>query len=240
VRLQLCLPSRRLLIVLVALVLVAVAGALRPATRAQNSGKQWHSAGGLQEWRANYAAALLSGGRLLVVGSDKFGVGAGGVIVDPTANSWAIGPPTRELRFQQTATRLEDGRVLVTGGASRSGLAPSATEVFQGPRPGGLPISAVQMRRNRAGEWQLVVRGKHRGWHRPRSAGADPSDGLVARALADDQGALGPEAALGLMRPGCTGARAPEPNRFIERRRAGPVIPRATTERGARAARSSG
>lgn len=81
-------------------------------------------AGRLSQARTNHAATRLSDGRVLVVG------GAGGAnadtslssaeVFDPRRGAWTTVASLRRSRTGLTATTLEDGRVLVTGGETRS------------------------------------------------------------------------------------------------------------------------
>ena len=72
--------------------------------------------------RAECGSALLSDGRLLVVGGfDVPGTGKllpSAEIYDPAVGAWSSAGDMTAGRFEFKATLLADGRVLVTGGAA--------------------------------------------------------------------------------------------------------------------------
>lgn len=75
--------------------------------------------------RAGHTATALLDGRVLVVGgtapaadgSSRFEALASAEVFDPKKNAWAAVGPLAEARNGHTATRLDDGSVLVIGGA---------------------------------------------------------------------------------------------------------------------------
>ncbi|MEP6639592.1 MAG: kelch repeat-containing protein [Chloroflexota bacterium] len=84
----------------------------------------WTATGNMTMLRASPSATLLDDGRVLVAGG--FGKdGASAELYDPATGTWAATGSMAQARADgQTATRLQDGRVLVTGDPS------SAAELF--------------------------------------------------------------------------------------------------------------
>ena len=86
----------------------------------------WTPAGRMSVARTEHTATLLADGRVLVIGGASPSepgattvVGAPSAdIYDPGTNSWSATAPMRVARFDHSATRLRDGRVLVVGGAT--------------------------------------------------------------------------------------------------------------------------
>lgn len=86
----------------------------------------WMPAGRMAVARTEHTATLLADGRVLVAGGasppgpDATTVAAGATaeIYDPNTNSWSPAGAMGVARFDHSATRLRDGRVLVVGGAS--------------------------------------------------------------------------------------------------------------------------
>src|ERR1700722_819446 len=96
--------------------------------------------------RMLHTATLLNDGRVLIVGGDA-GIGnltsspvptsgtgsqilASAELYDPASNSFASVESMATARFEHTATRLNDGRVLVVGGANSTTLALLSTEIY--------------------------------------------------------------------------------------------------------------
>lgn len=108
--------------------------------------------------RTRHTATLLPDGRVLVVGGLSLVVGESGLIpsvapdaeiYDPRASSWSISAPMGFDRFDQTATLLADGRVLVAGG--RGDLATfNSTEIYDATNDRW--ISAAPMGARRYGQ----------------------------------------------------------------------------------------
>ncbi len=95
---------------------------------------QWTTTAPMSIGRIGHSATTLRDGRVLVAGGTSRGPsGASGgqtirpdasaEIFDPSANTWKATAPMRTARFEQTATALPDGKVLLAGG--------------QGPAEGG-------------------------------------------------------------------------------------------------------
>lgn len=65
-------------------------------------------------------------------------------IFQPTTSAWGGGPTLREPRYGAQATRLLDGRVLVTGGACPSCARPEIIDVTAGTSELGPPMQAAR------------------------------------------------------------------------------------------------
>jgi hypothetical protein len=95
----------------------------------------WATAGNLVCNRNRHTATPLDGGRTLVAG----GIAFGGTALDRDAEIFVLGAGSRQpaggemvtRRWGHTATRLDDGRVLLAGGvAAGTGEATAAAEIF--------------------------------------------------------------------------------------------------------------
>lgn len=92
------------------------------------TGKHWSPAAALSTARARHTANRLPDGRVIVFGGE--GVCNSSVCVtlasteiyDPASNTWSPGPSMPQPRQRATSTSLADGRVLVAGGCTSSGL----------------------------------------------------------------------------------------------------------------------
>ena len=100
---------------------------------------KWSAAAPLGLGRAGHTATLLDDGRVLVTGGTGQDATDGGhryvaltsvELYDPKTNRWSAGPPMKDARNWHTATRLDDGRVLVVGGAREMRQHLSSTELF--------------------------------------------------------------------------------------------------------------
>lgn len=87
---------------------------------------RWVAGPKLAAGRSGHTATLLSDGRVLVTGGTTHETSADGnrfvalqsvELFDPKANHWSEGAPMAQARNWHTATLLDDGRVLVAGGA---------------------------------------------------------------------------------------------------------------------------
>lgn len=87
---------------------------------------RWVAGPSLSTGRSGHTATLLPDGRVLVTGGTTHEASAEGnrfvardsvELYDPKANQWKSGAPMAQARNWHTATLLDDGRVLVSGGA---------------------------------------------------------------------------------------------------------------------------
>jgi hypothetical protein len=83
----------------------------------------WLQAGTMNSPRTQGTATLLNDGRVLVVGGGKaaaptYAATASAEIYDPATNTWTVAAPMSQPRALHTATLLNDGEVLVAGGAT--------------------------------------------------------------------------------------------------------------------------
>jgi hypothetical protein len=84
--------------------------------------------------RTEHTATVLKDGRVLIVGgrTDTGSPPTTGKtsFYDPKTGALTDGPPLKLARMNHSATLLNDGRVLVVGGASQSGIAIASTELY--------------------------------------------------------------------------------------------------------------
>lgn len=118
-------------------------GALRPATLSSAeiydpTTETWSPTGALHAVRANHTATLLPDGRVLVAGGDgpetcvvdacTWPDTAPAELYDPRSGVWTLPQPMPNSIYNQAATLLHDGRVLVVGGGNLVGWRTS--EIF--------------------------------------------------------------------------------------------------------------
>lgn len=95
---------------------------------------KWTPTGNLGQARSGHTATLLGDGRVLVTGGNDDPYNNGNPLrtaelFDPATGLWTAAELMIQARSQQTATLLQDGRVLVVGGADTGGWLDSA-ELF--------------------------------------------------------------------------------------------------------------
>jgi hypothetical protein len=100
-----------------------------PATNA------WTATSSMANGRDSFTATLLADGTVLVTGGAPLAMGQGpqssAELFDPATGRWLALPAMRLPRHYHAATRLDDGTVLVTGGAADAGK--SAVLYLPGP-----------------------------------------------------------------------------------------------------------
>jgi hypothetical protein len=83
---------------------------------------QFTATGSLETGRSGHGAALLTDGRVLVVGGkDAIGFFTSAELYDPKTGAFTTSASMRTARDYPTATLLSDGKVLVTGGRTWEG-----------------------------------------------------------------------------------------------------------------------
>lgn len=97
----------------------------------------WSSAGSMSTDRVSATATLLPNGKVLVAGGSAGTPGRGSVglasaeVYDPVANTWSVVASMASARSSHTATLLENGLVLVAGGATEvGGYTTASTELY--------------------------------------------------------------------------------------------------------------
>src|SRR5829696_1840801 len=108
-------------VVLVALLLVAVAGGVVPEASAAGP---WADAASLSAGRYDHTATRLENGKVLVMGGAASTWLAAPELYDPSAGTWTAtgGLTSASARQQHTATLLGNGKVLIAGGYNSGSL----------------------------------------------------------------------------------------------------------------------
>ncbi|WP_437741150.1 kelch repeat-containing protein [Sorangium sp. So ce1504] len=100
----------------------------------------WTPARSMNAARRGHTATLLDGGQVLVTGGmtndDESTSIVSAELFDPVEGIWTATAPMSFRRFDHTATLLDDGRVLVTGGLTHPGAFLASAEMFD-PVDGG-------------------------------------------------------------------------------------------------------
>jgi hypothetical protein len=91
----------------------------------------WSYTGSLHTARTNFTTTLLANGLVLVTGGSENSASGGlalasAEIYNPATGKWTVTGSLASARMNQTATLLDDGTVLVTGGYSVINVAPYA------------------------------------------------------------------------------------------------------------------
>lgn len=107
----------------------------------------WESAGSMISGRGKHSATLLEDGRVLVAGGDGDNLNketiADAEVFDPASKKWMPASPMSVARSGHTATLLQSGQVLVTGGTT-------------GPIGGDLTLADAEVFDPATGIWTLV------------------------------------------------------------------------------------
>ncbi len=103
------------------------------AERFDPTSGQWHVAGTLEQARAGHTATLLENGHLLVAGGESGGIYelfplGGAELFDPGTETWTgVGDSAEPPFTGHSAARLQDGRVLVSGGLTGLDVDPAGS-----------------------------------------------------------------------------------------------------------------
>ncbi|MBN1207018.1 MAG: hypothetical protein JXB05_19190 [Myxococcaceae bacterium] len=111
----------------------------------------WAATGNLSTPRFHHSATLLPDGRVLVVGGadSEYGgnVLAQPEIYDPQSGLWTPTAPPSTARSHHTATLLNEGKVLVTGGTNGGGALQASAEVYDPTTGTWSPVAAMAVPR---------------------------------------------------------------------------------------------
>jgi hypothetical protein len=167
----------------------------------------WIAAAPMGVARVRHTATLLDDGRVLVAGGraiDPLTLAEQpsdtAEIYDPRTDAWTPTPPMPVARAFHTATLLDDGRVLLVGGDTRTGIATSAVVFDPGAGVWSSPIAMEARRRHTA---TLLADG------RVLIAGGQGTGGFLATAELFDPAAGGFTPAADLPEPRVDHAAAP-------------------------------
>ena len=110
----------------------------------------WSAVPPMTTGRAQPAATLLADGRVLVAGGYNYVGGppaavASAEIYNPAIDAWSAASPMGAARYAQTATLLDDGRVLVTGGIGSGGVAIASAEIYDPATDAWSPVADMQV-----------------------------------------------------------------------------------------------
>jgi hypothetical protein len=101
---------------------------------------KWKSVAPMATGRSGHTATLLHDGRVLVAGgtvhdmtsgSERFLALASTELFDPKTGQWTPGPQMKDARHWHSATLLDDGRVLVAGGARENKSYLASAELYE-------------------------------------------------------------------------------------------------------------
>jgi N-acetylneuraminic acid mutarotase len=147
---------------------------VEPTAQALMIDPLWLATGLMNEPRHGATAILLDNGKVLVAGGSRqtrlnsrgetdLAIPTTGELYDPATNAWSQTPPMVHPRFNHTATRLRDGRVLFAGGMAvllgPTNMALSDAEVYDPSANVFQPVAAMHEAR-RAHAASLLADGK--------------------------------------------------------------------------------
>ena len=124
----------------------------------------WAKTGSMHAGREQQTATLLRNGLVLVAGGLNEGGFRGAAfslsdaeLYDPSTGTWTVTQPMAAKRYAQTATRLKNGWVLVTGGhTSVAGAETATAQIYEPSR--GIWVTPGRMGTVRAGDTATLLR----------------------------------------------------------------------------------